>query len=223
MTAWIEKNGLMLRVVATAIAIAAWFWTQALIGARAPTPVIGDVLHNLTSGMNHYLQQSPVAANAVLIASSALVDAFAVFLLARWVFVRSVRPFLGLVLLLGLRQLMQALCALPPPPNMIWHYPGFPSLMVTYHVSYDYFFSGHTAITVFGATELARYRKPWLTTLAVCVVLYEVTAVLVLRAHYTMDVFTGAVAALWVAKVCDTLAPRIDRMLSATRAQSFEH
>jgi hypothetical protein len=38
----------------------------------------------------------------------------------------------------------------------------------------------------------------------------------VLRAHYTMDVFTGAVAALWIAKVCDTLAPRIDRALGVT-------
>jgi len=49
---------------------------------------------------------------------------------------------------------MQAVCALPPPPNMIWHYPGFPSLLVTYHVANDFFFSGHTAIAVFGAIEL---------------------------------------------------------------------
>ena len=31
-----------------------------------------------------------------------------------------------------------------------------------------------------------------------------------LRAHYTMDVFTGLVAALWVATVCDAVAPSID-------------
>jgi len=47
-----------------------------------------------------------------------------------------------LVLLLGMRQVMQALCALPAPPNMIWRYPGFPSLFVTYSVGNDYFFSG---------------------------------------------------------------------------------
>jgi hypothetical protein len=218
MSAWVERNGLVLRIVATAIAVAAWFWTQALIGGRAPAPVIGDVIHDLTSGINLYLQHSPIAANALLAASSAFVDAFAVYLLARWVFAGSVRPFLGLVLLLGLRQVMQALCALPPPPNMIWHYPGVPSLMVTYGVSNDYFFSGHTGIAVFGATELARYHKPWLTALAVAVVLFEVTAVLVLRAHYTMDVFTGALAALWIAKICDPLAQKIDRMISPMRA-----
>jgi len=119
-----------------------------------------------------------------------------------------------LLLLLGLRQVMQALCALPAPPSLLWHYPGFPSLFVTYNVANDYFFSGHTGIAVLGAVELSKLRKPWLTALAVTVVMFEAATVLILRAHYTMDVFTGALAALWVATVCDVLAPQIDRWMS---------
>jgi hypothetical protein len=38
--------------------------------------------------------------------------------------------------------------------------------------------------------------------------------VLVLRAHYTMDVFTGAVTALWVSSAAAALAPVIDRWLA---------
>jgi PAP2 superfamily C-terminal len=208
-------RGLLLRVVVTGIAIAVWFWTQSLIGGRQlPDAGIGDGLQNLTGSLNSYLQHWPSAANALLIVSSALIDAIGLFLLGTWIFAGSVRPFLGLLLLLGLRQLMQALCALPAPPNMIWHYPGFPSLFVTYHVANDYFFSGHTGIAVFGAIELARFRKNWLTVLAASVVVFEIVTVLALRAHYTMDVFTGLVAALWVATVCDALAPRIDRLLA---------
>jgi membrane-associated phospholipid phosphatase len=94
------------------------------------------------------------------------------------------------------------LCSLPPPPGIIWHYPGFPSLLVTYGVANDFFFSGHTAIAVFGAIELARLRRHWLTAAAICVVVFEIAAVLVLRAHYTMDVFTGALAAICVAQLC---------------------
>jgi hypothetical protein len=52
----------------------------------------------------------------------------------KWILRGNVRPFLGLVIVLGLRQIMQALVALPAPPNLIWHYPGFPSLLVTYGV-----------------------------------------------------------------------------------------
>jgi PAP2 superfamily C-terminal len=209
------SRGLVLRVVVTGIAIAVWFWTQSLIGSRQmPEAGIGDGLHNLTAGLNSYLQQSPSAANALLIVSSALIDAIGLFLLGKWILAGSVRPFLGLLLLLGLRQIMQALCALPAPPDMIWHYPGFPSLFVTYHVANDYFFSGHTGIAVFGAIEVARFRKNWLTALAAAVVIFEIVTVIALRAHYTMDVFTGLVAALWVATVCDAIAPRIDRMLT---------
>ncbi len=97
---------------------------------------------------------------------------------------------------------------------MIWHYPGFPSLLVTYHVANDFFFSGHTAIAVFGAVELSRFHRKWLTAIAVLIVLFEVGTVLILRAHYTMDVFTGMLAALWIARISERLAPALDRRLN---------
>jgi hypothetical protein len=204
------------RTVITAVALVTWFYTQRLIGAR-PVPVqsIGDGLHQLTSPLNAYFHAHATAANALLIVSSALIDLLALFLLLRWLFGPSVRPFLGLFLLMVLRQIVQAFCALPQPPNLIWHYPGFPSLLVTYSVAGDFFFSGHTAIAVFAATETARLKKNWLTTLAMLIVLFEIVTVLALRAHYTMDVFTGLVAALWVASFVQRLATPIDKFVEA--------
>jgi PAP2 superfamily C-terminal len=209
------KNGLALRILITVIALAAWFWTQSLLGARSsPTEPIGDGIHRLTATWNAFFQAEPRAANALLIVSSALIDAFGIFLLGSWIFTDRLRPFLGLAILLVTRQVMQALCSLPPPAGIIWHYPGFPSLLVTYGVANDFFFSGHTAIAVFGATELARFRRKWLTTLAVSIVIFEIAAVLILRAHYTMDVFAGVFAALWAAQVCEKISSR--RLRSAT-------
>jgi hypothetical protein len=211
-------RGIFPRVVVAVIVLTVWFWTQSLIGARTPPPSgMGDALHNVTAGYNAYFFQHSSAANALLIASSALIDALGLFLLGRWLFGGSVRPFLGLFLLMALRQVMQAICALPPPPNMIWHYPGFPSLLVTYHVANDFFFSGHTAIAVFGALELSRFGRNWLTITAVVIVVFEVATVLILRAHYTMDVFTGIVAALWVARLSERISPRIDRLLAGSK------
>jgi hypothetical protein len=207
-----KKKALAARILITFAALAIWFWTQSLLGARSsPTEGIGDGLHRLTAPANVYLHGSPHAANALLIASSALIDAIAIFLLASWIFGGILRPFLGLGMLLVTRQVMQALCSLPAPPGIIWHDPGFPSLLVTYGVANDFFFSGHTAIAVFGAIELARLRRSWLTALAVCVVLFEIAAVLVLRAHYTMDVFTGALAAVCVAQICGAISDRFAR------------
>src|SRR5438552_422905 len=203
------KKGLALRVLITVIALAVWFWTQSLLGARSsPTEPIGDGLHKLTADLNAFFQRAPRGANGLLIFSSALIDAMGIFLLGSWIVAGKLRPFVGLAILLVTRQVMQALCSLPPPSGIIWHYPGFPSLLVTYGVANDFFFSGHTAIAVFGATELARFRKPWLTAAAIGAVVFEIAAVLVLRAHYTMDVFAGILAAWWVAHICEGISER---------------
>ena len=210
-----HRRGLLLRLLVTAMVLALWFWTQSLIGARtAPGPAIGDALHNWTAGLNSYFAENPGAANALLVVSSALIDALGLFLLGRWLFGGSVRPFLGLFLLMTLRQLMQAVCALPPPPHMIWHYPGFPSLLVTYHVANDFFFSAHTAIAVFGALELTRFGRKWITVAAALMVVFEISTVLILRAHYTMDVFAGIVAAISIANLSERISPRLDRLIS---------
>src|SRR5215467_3654077 len=191
-------KSLALRVAITAFALGVWFWTQSLLGARAgEAGAIGDGLHRFTAPWHAYLENSPHAADTLLILSSLGIDALGVFLLGSWIFAGKLRPFLGLAMLLVLRQLMQALCALPPPPGMIWRYPGFPSLLVTYGV----------------ATDLARLHKTWLTVCAILLVLFEVAAVIALRAHYTMDVFTGLLAALWVA----SLSGPVSRWLASAR------
>jgi len=191
----------------TVAALVIWFWTQSLIGARSlPSTGIGDRIHSATNSANLYLHSHPAAADALLIVSSGVIDLLGVFLLLKWIFGASARPFLALVIVLGLRQIMQLLVALPAPQNAIWHYPGFPSLLVTYGVSSDYFFSGHTAIAVLGATEIARSGRRWLTRLGVMIVLFEVGTVLILRAHYTLDVFTGLVTGLYVAHLASWLS-----------------
>jgi hypothetical protein len=211
---------IFLRIFLTVIVLTIWFWTQSLIGAKSPpSSGIGDLLHTATANWNAYFSRTPAAANFLLIASSAIIDALGLFLLARWLFGGTIRPFFGLLVLMTLRQVMQAICSLPTPPNIIWHYPGFPSVLVTYGVASDFFFSGHTAIATFGAIELSRLHKSWLKAFAVLIVIFEILTVLVLRAHYTMDIFTGLLAALWVADISERVAPGIDRLLARVYTQ----
>lgn len=202
-----RQRGLLFRLAITALALVIWFWTQSLIGARAPAAAggIGDWVHGTTASANLYLHDHPGAANILLISSSAIIDLLGIFLLGAWIVGKSLRPFLALVIVLGLRQLMEAMVALPVPPGIIWHNPGFPSLLVTYGVANDFFFSGHTAIAVLGATELARRHRPGLMVVGIAIVVFEVIAVLALRAHYTMDVFTGIVAALYASHLAGAL------------------
>jgi hypothetical protein len=230
----------LIRALAVVVGLGLWFATQSAIGSRAfPLGVTdydlseasrvllaGDALLVRTAGWNAYLAKHDAAANALLIASSLIIDALGIFLLAWAIFGPSLRPFVGLLLLFALRQACQVMCALPAPPNMIWRDPGFPSLLVTYGVSNDFFFSGHTALAVFGAVELGRLDRRGLAFVAAAVAMFEIVVVLVLQAHWTLDVFTGAVAAMYVSRILRWLAPRCDdwlERLCGTAKASPEH
>jgi hypothetical protein len=206
---WLLRTGLVV------VSLVAWYWTQALIAKRGyPQGRIGDRLLDLTAPLNRFLHDHPAWANRVLIATSLLIDALGLFLVLSAILGPSIRPFLGLLILFALRQLCQGLCALPCPEGMIWRDPGFPSLLVTYGTSSDLFFSGHTAIAVYGCLELAHLGLPIAVAAGVAISLVEAAAVLILRAHYTMDVFTGAITALWVWSVVSFLAPGLDAFLA---------
>jgi membrane-associated phospholipid phosphatase len=190
-----------LRAGLVVFALVAWFWSQALIGSRSlKDGAIGDGIHELTAPLTRYLLSHPRAANATLITSSLFIDAFGVFLIGAGIFGPTLRPFVALLILFAFRQVCQALCALPEPKDMIWRYPGFPSLLVTYGTGNDFFISGHTAVAVLGAIEIAKIGPWWLAVAAGIVAFLEATTVIVLRAHYTMDVLAAACAA-WCAAI----------------------
>ena len=194
-----DLQTIALRLLAIGLGLMAWFGTQRMIAARSVVNgVIYDHLHVVTAGWNDWLNRNPRPANAVLIASSLGVDALTLFVLLFAVFGPTFSPFWGLLALFALRQLSQAAVAVPAPAGIIWRHPGFPSLFVTYHVGNDFFFSGHTALAVYGAIQLATLQIPALTALGVLTATLEVIVVIVLRAHWTVDVAAGLFAALGI-------------------------
>ena len=188
--------GLRAGVVTGALVL--WFWTQSLIARKsAPKDGIGDLVHDLTARWHHYLATNTRAANITLITSSAFIDVFSLTLIGAAIFGSTFAPFLAILILFALRQASQGLCTLPPPPGIIWRNPGFPALLVTYEVGNDFFFSGHTALAVLAAIEAAHLAPPGLAVFVAIIAVGEMITVLVLRAHYTMDVLAGAFAAFY--------------------------
>ncbi|HZR21407.1 MAG TPA: phosphatase PAP2-related protein [Verrucomicrobiae bacterium] len=206
--------GIGLRAGVVAGALVVWFWTQSLIARKsAPQNGIGDIIHDLTAPWHQYFFTHPRAANAALFTSSIFIDLCGILLIGAAVFGATFAPFLAILIVFALRQICQGLSTLPPPPGIIWRNPGFPALLVTYDVGNDFFFSGHTALAVLGALEAAYLGPPWLAALAACVAVGEMVIVLVLRAHYTLDVVAGALAAFLAAAVAGKVAPGLDAWL----------
>jgi hypothetical protein len=205
-----------LRAVFVAAALAGWFWTQSLIGSRVlpEDVIIGDEVHELLANPHQYFSEHREAAHILLILSSTVIDLVGVLLLLLSIFGPTLRPFIGLLIVFALRQVCQMLCPLRGPPGMIWESPGLPSLLVTYDVATDFFFSGHTALATLGAVEVVRYLGRGWWPLGLAIIAFESCTVLILRAHYTMDVFTGAVVALYASVLAAWWAPWWDSLLA---------
>lgn len=198
--------------------IAIWYWSQAVLAKRVPKVEqevpLTDGIHLATARIHQRYFTNQAAGNRLLVASSLVIDVLGAYLLATAIFGQSIRPFLGLVMVFTLRQVCQMLCPLPAPSGMVWRYPGVPAVLVTYGTTNDLFFSGHTAIAVYGAATLAGHWGPVGLAFGLLIAFFEAATVLVLRAHYTMDVFTGIICALWVYSLSGPAAVWLDALIS---------
>lgn len=207
---------LVLKFIFILVMLGLWLYTQSLLGRRASSSSseIHDSLLEKSGFLHGLAHRNPKFANGLLISSSLIVDLLGLWILGNSLFGTSLRPLLCLLLVFALRQLNQAATLLPTPKGMIWRDPGVPSLFVTYGVSNDLFFSGHTALAVLGALEIASLGGIAWITLAIAIVIFEVGTVVVLRAHWTMDIFAGAITALWAHQFISQWAPSVDLWLS---------
>src|SRR3954470_22044846 len=207
------------RILLVILGIVAWYWTQSVLGKRVPTVAyevpLTDGIHVMTAWIHKRYATNVAAGNRLLILSSLVIDLLGAYLIGCAIFGASVRPYLGLVMVFALRQVCQMLCPLPAPAGMVWRYPGVPAILVTYGTANDLFFSGHTAIAVYGAATLAGHWGPWGLALGLAIAFFEAITVLILRAHYTMDVFTGIICALWVYSLGETIAPCVDGAIAS--------
>lgn len=197
--------------------IAIWYWSQAILGKRVPKVTnevpLTDGIHLMSARIHRRYATNIAAGNRLLILSSLVIDLLGLYIIGSAVLGESIRPYLGLVMVFALRQICQMLCPLPAPSGMVWRYPGVPAILVTYGTANDLFFSGHTAIAVYGAATLAGHYGTAGLVIGILIALFEAGTVLVLRAHYTMDVFTGIVCALWVYSLSATAGPWVDGLI----------
>lgn len=187
------------KILIVILSLVLWFASQWWLARfRKNLPNNYDAVHEWTKKLNTYFSVNRKSCNFLLITSSLFIDALVLFIIAISIWGPSFRPFVALMVLFVFRQISQGLVTLPIPEGSIWHYPGVPSLTVTYGIANDLFFSGHTALAVLGGLELLHLGYLPLSILAFFIVVYEMLVVLILRAHWTADVICGYFAAVSV-------------------------
>ena len=79
----------------------------------------------------------------------------------------------------------------PYPKGNIWQYPGFPSLIIPYGESNDFFWSGHCGFLMIVTLEWYENRRRVMVFITVLINIYIGFVMVVFRIHYTVDIIIG--------------------------------
>jgi hypothetical protein len=142
--------------------------------------------------IHKYLLDNVDVARWSIIITSLMIDVNLVYFIYDFLINKNVKPFVLLLCGVVLRQICQYMNRLPEPDNIIWYSPNFPSLIMNYNVKDDFFFSGHTLVSLIFGFELLGIDNMWVKSYAMFYMGVEILFVLCSRAHYFMDVY-GAI------------------------------
>jgi hypothetical protein len=167
---------------------------------------IDDKLFTWTENINKYFRDNSDNAKLLLIISSLLLDIQFVAGLILWFFKgKSWKPFVALIFISILKFVIDILFNFRYPEEMIWEYPGFPSIMVSYSKTSTFFFSYNVAVSMLLTLEAFQYRQIILVIFGVItIILYSFTAIF-FRFHFSIDIGSALVAShyfYYIAKPC---------------------
>jgi len=156
---------------------------------------IVDRLHNsiILSKLHNYLLNNMYITKLLIIVTTLMIDINMIYFFLEFIINNKIKP---IVLLIGgviLRQLCQYINRLPMPKDVLWLDPGFPTLIMNYKVANDFFFSGHTLVSLIFGVELFLSNNIYVKMYSIFYMMMEILFVLASRSHYFMDVY-GAVS-----------------------------
>jgi len=108
------------------------------------------------------------------------------------------------------------------PEGYIWEYPGFPSIMVSYLKSNDFFFSGHVGLPIILMSEFYFLERYYMVIFSIFTFLIEIFTMIAIRGHYTIDLIAGAVFAHYIFQNVERYIDKLDYM-TFRKLEKFNH
>ena len=121
-----------------------------------------------------------------------------------------------------LRFLIQKTFLMRFPEGYLWRYPGFPSLVVPYGATNDFFYSGHVGGALVMtleyrvlATELVNHKMMMrgMQIFGYLTIICQIFLMIFLRGHYSIDMITGLIFGHYFHMLASYWAPNFDSFL----------
>lgn len=153
-----------------------------------------DLVMDWTTPINNFLNDNEIALNVIEIISSFCIDVIALTGMYFWIFhSKSWRIVVCLAIFYGYRAFNQLVFKMRYPDGWVWHYPGFPSLLVTYERTADFFYSGHVGMPFIFSLEW--YTNGFKIPFGICLFcsMVEACVVMFTRTHYFVDIISSLI------------------------------
>jgi hypothetical protein len=157
---------------------------------------LDDKIFDFTSDINKFFQKNTFYRRALLITSSFFIDFVIIFFSILWTKRgRSYRPVIAYMFFYSIRGITQNMFQMRYPEGYLWEYPGFPSLVISYLKTNDFFFSGHIGFPIIAGMEF--YYFGYVNMYYFCLMssVFEALTMIFLRGHYSIDLFAGVIFA----------------------------
>ena len=148
---------------------------------------LNDPVHNLLQTPNQETLTNRDAAKFLQISSSLLMDISFFSIFTYWfLYGKSCRLIIATIFFYSVRAFSQVLVQFKYPDGYEWQYPGFPSYVVPYGNTSDFFFSGHCGFLNICALEWFALGKKRMGILVESFNAYMAIVMLIFRVHYTV-------------------------------------
>lgn len=176
---------------------------------------ITDIPMDLTKSINKALNENKSNAKLLLIINGIMNDVFTILSTLLIVkYTKGLSPFYSIVLYFLIKIFLGQVYSMKYPEGMIWEYPGFPSLTISYTKTIDFGMSGILGVNmILSISLLYIYRANriciYLAIFGFLLVLFQYFIFTVLRSHY----FLSLIIALLTSHYCTIISNYIDEKI----------
>ena len=189
------------------------------------TPVcIKDSAFLISANLNHYMSQNKDFKNFCLIISSIILDGIVILTSYAWIkHGKNWRPIMTLILFYSLKFLCNFLFSMKFPEGMLWEYPGFPSLIVSYQKTVDFFYSGYIGLNLICCFELYKLNMKLFSALASLELIFQSSLLLILKANYLVDIIASLFAAHYFCYISEFYSYKLDNYINLNFDENKQH
>jgi hypothetical protein len=176
---------------------------------------IEDKTFSSTNNINEYFRNDLISTQMLLIISSLSVDLIMILLGVIWiVYGKTWRVFIALLLLYTTKLIIQLLFQEKIPEGYLWNYPGFPSIMISYLKTNDFFFCAPVGFLTIACLEFCSLKRFYLFGLCLAILITQIMARIALRGNYIIDLVSAVILAHYIYMLCDENVHYIDNWIS---------